>query len=127
MIVFQNGRQREVVNQHDMLTVVRMIPMHIPVTTKPVEIKQADNAQQITGAETSGSQHVRTSITIRTLGITTTDVHKPQRPRMVMNGNNENNKRTRPIVGAPSVESTAIIADNAEDIIDVLWREMSVT
>ena len=101
--------------------------MHIPVTTKPVEIKQADHAQQIIGAETSGSQHVRTSTTIRTVGITTTDVHNPQRPRMVMNGNNVNNKRTRPIIGAPTVESTAIVADNAEDIIDVLWREMSVT
>ena len=101
--------------------------MHIPVTTKPVEIKQADNDQQIIGAETSGSQHVRTSTTIRTLGITTTDVHKSQRPRMVMNGNNVNNKRTRPIIGAPTAEPTAIVADNAEDIIDVLWREMSIT
>ena len=85
--------------------------MHIPVTTKPVEIKQAEHDQQIIGAETIGSQHVRTSTTIRTLGITTIDVHKPQRPRM----------------GAPTVESTAIVADNAEDLIDVLWREMSVT
>ena len=101
--------------------------MHIPVTAKPVEIKQADHAQQIIGAETSGSQQVRASTTIRALGITTTDVHKPQRPRMVMNGSNLNNKRTRPIIGAPTVEPTAIVADNAEDINDVLWKEMSVT
>ena len=68
VIVSQNERQREKVNQHDMLTIVGRIPMYIPVTTKPVEIKQADHAQQIIGAETSGSQHVRTSTTIRTLG-----------------------------------------------------------
>ena len=34
VIVSQNERQREKVNQHDMLTIVGRIPMHIPVTTK---------------------------------------------------------------------------------------------
>ena len=50
-----------------------------------------------------------------------------QRPRIEMNGNNVNNRRTRQILGAPTVVPTAIAADNAEDIIDVLWKEMSVT
>ena len=46
---------------------------------------------------------------------------------MEMNDNNVNNRRTRQIIGAPTVVPTAIAADNVEDINDVLWREMSVT